>query len=103
MAQFVGGHWVENGKGLQTAVVPPYGKFIKTFAPGSSEHLAISKLDQIVLAFNVLITQFNAFLTHVDTGNVVGIGNTNRATYGGTSITYTASDELIQSPKLTSI
>lgn len=35
---------------------------------------------------NDLITQHNAFLKHVDAANVAGIGNTNFATYGITTL-----------------
>jgi hypothetical protein len=94
---------VEEGKGLQVNQYPPYGKFIKTYAPGSSEHLAISKLDQIVLAFNAFVAQWEAFLSHADAAAGAPLGTSNHATYSATAITYTASDELIQSPKLTSI
>lgn len=96
MANFTGGHWVEKGKGEA-------GKFVKDYAPGSAEHLAIAKLDEIILAVNALISQFNAFLAHVDTGNVVGIGNTNAATYSGVKVPKTASDALIQSPQVTNL
>jgi hypothetical protein len=96
MANFSGGHWIETFKGEA-------GKGIKEYAPGSAEHLAIAKLDEVILAINALVTQFNAFLAHVDTANVAGIGNTNVATYAGVKVSKTASDQLIQSPKVTNL
>lgn len=89
-------HLQEKGTGLG-------GKFIKTFAPGSSEHLSVKKLDELILAFNALVVHFNAFLAHVDTGNVVGIGNTNVANFAGSSVSKTASDQLVQSPPKTNL
>jgi hypothetical protein len=99
MAIFSGGHWIEKGKGEGASP----GKFVKDYSPGSSNHLAIAKLDELVLALNSFISQFNAFLAHVDTGNVAGIGNTNAATYSGVKVSQTASDEMIQSPKSTNL
>lgn len=96
MATLINGHLVEKGTGLG-------GKFVKSYAAGSSEHLAIEKLDEIVLAVNALIQQFNAFLSHVDTANVTGIGNANAATYSGVKVAQTASDALIQSPPQTNL
>jgi hypothetical protein len=89
-------HIQEKGKGLG-------GKFIKTWAPGDSQHLAIEKIDEIVLAVNALIAQFNAFLAHVDTANVAGIGNTNVTNYAGAVIPKTASDVLVPSPSKTNL
>ena len=93
MAKKINGHLVEQGKGLA-------GKFEKTYAAGSSEHLSIEKIDELVLAVNAFIAQFNLFLAHVDTANVTGIGNTNAATYSGVKVPKTASDVLIQSPPI---
>jgi hypothetical protein len=38
---------------------------------------------------NALVAQFQAFLTHVDTAAVTGIGTANEATYGAGLITIT--------------
>lgn len=100
MATFKGGHWIENGNGLG---LPHPGKFIKDYAPGSAEHLAVAKLDEIILAVNALISQFNAFLAHADAAAGAPLGTSNAATYSGVAVPKTASDELIQSPKLTNL
>jgi len=93
MAIKINGHLVENGNGIGKS-----NSFVKTFAPGSSEHLAIEKIDQIVIAVNALIAQFNAFLAHVDSADVAGVGNSNATTYKSVAIAQTASDQLVQSP-----
>lgn len=98
MAQLINGHLVETGNGLGKS-----DKFVKTFSAGSSEHLAIEKIDQLVMAVNALIVQFNAFLAHVDVADVTGIGNANVATFAGVAVAQTASDQLIQSPPKTSL
>lgn len=73
-------------------------KYVKTYAPGSSEHLAILKHDEVVAAYNDLATKFNALLAKLDS-DVVG-GADYVAVIGAASAEVKdASDELIPSPK----
>jgi hypothetical protein len=74
------------------------GKFVKTFAPGSSEHLAIKKLDELAIAHNALIAKFNALLVKLDADT--GVIDVNyESTLEATPLAKSASDELIPSPK----
>ena len=75
---------IDKSKGLGSV---NSGQFVKTFAPGSSEHLAIIKLDQLVAALAGVLHKLDA-----DTG----VNDTNY--FALWNIAYSASDQLIPSP-----
>lgn len=63
------------------------GKFVKTFAPGSSEHLAIVKLDELIVKFQALLAKLDAD---------AGVADVN---YASTlNVSKTATDQLVPSP-----
>lgn len=73
------------------------GKYIKTYAPGSSEHLAILKHDEAIAKLNELITAFNATLTKLDSD--AGVTDTDyNSTLAVTGGLNTATEDLIPSP-----
>jgi hypothetical protein len=49
----------------------------------AAEHVQLGDvLNDLISQVNALTAKFAAFLTHVDSGNVTGIGNGNAAAYG---------------------
>lgn len=74
------------------------GKYVKTYAPGSSEHLAIKKHDEVVAAYNALAAKFNALLAKLD-ADVVGGADYVTVIGAASADVKTASKELLPSPK----
>lgn len=85
------------------------GKYVKTYAPGSSEQLSIIKIDEIVASYNklkvdydALRAKFVALLAKLDADT--GVADTNYAALEtpaavtSASIAKSASDLLIPSP-----
>jgi hypothetical protein len=82
------------------------GKYIKTYAPGSSEELSIDKHDEVVAAYNDLVTKFNALLAKMDADFAdVTNAETDYASVIGapTGDINTATEDLIPSPAQESI
>lgn len=85
------------------------GKYVKTYAPGSSENLAILKIDELVAAYNklqgdyaALRAKFVAVLAKLDADT--GVTDVNYAATqtpaatASAQVTKSASDLLIKSP-----